>query len=166
MRDLVARHGAVRCVIVGEGPERKFLESSIDRLGLSGHVFLAGMQLDVLPFLRMAHAAVLSTTGREGLSVALIEAAAAELPLVGSNLGGIPEVIAHGENGFLYRPGDPAELARALERLITDPGLRERMGRRSLAVYRDRFSREVMIGRIEQMYDEILQRRADAVTAR
>jgi glycosyltransferase involved in cell wall biosynthesis len=166
MRDLVARHGAVRCVIIGEGPERSFLESRVDRLGLHGHVFLAGMQLDVLPFLRMAHAAVLSTVGREGLSVALIEAAAAGLPLVGSDLGGIPEVIEHGANGFLFRPGSPLELASALDRLITDPGLRERMGRRSLAIYRNRFSREVMIGRIEQMYDEILQGRSDAVEAR
>ena len=166
MRDLASRHGGVRCVIVGEGPERTFLESRIERLGLHNHVFLAGMQLDVLPFLLMSDAAVLATTGREGLSVALIEGAAASLPLVGSDLGGIPEVIEHGANGFLFRPGDPQELARALGRLITDAGLRERMGRRSLAIYRDRFSREVMIGRIEQMYDEILEGRADAVAAR
>jgi len=166
MRDIVARHGAVRCVIIGEGPERNFLESRIDRLGLHDHVFLAGMQLDVLPFLRMAHTAVLSTVGREGLSVALIEAASAGLPLVGSDLGGIPEVIEHGVNGFLFKPGSPLELASALDRLIKDPGLRERMGKRSLAIYRNRFSREVMIGRIEQMYDEIVQGRADAVEAR
>jgi len=99
-------------------------------------------------------------------SVALIEAASAGLPLVGSDLGGIPEVIEHGVNGFLFKPGSPLELASALDRLIKDPGLRERMGKRSLAIYRNRFSREVMIGRIEQMYDEIVQGRADAVEAR
>jgi glycosyltransferase involved in cell wall biosynthesis len=166
MKNLVARHCAVRCVIVGEGPERPVLESRIDRLGLRSHVFLAGLQLDVLPFLRMADVAVLTTVGREGLSVALIEGAAAGLPLVGSDLGGIPEVIKHEANGLLFSPGIPEALAKALCRLITDPGLRERMGRKSRAIYRERFSHEIMIGQIEQTYDEILQGRADAVASR
>lgn len=163
MRELAARHGHARSVIVGEGPERRSLASRIDHLGLKNHAFLAGLRQDVLPFLHRADAVVLCTIGREGLSVALIEGAAAGRPLVGSNLGGIPEVIEHGANGFLFRPGDSRELAQALERLITNPELRERMGQRSRALYGDRFSREVMIGRIEQMYDEVLLGRAHAI---
>lgn len=163
MRELAARHETAKSVIVGDGPERRSLEEKIGSLGMKGRVLLAGMRQDVLPFLRRADVVVLSTIGREGLSVALIEGAAAGRPLVGSDLGGIPEVIEHGLNGFLFRPGDTRELARALERLITDPELRERMGQRSRALFGDRFSREVMIGRIEQTYDEVLQWRADAI---
>ena len=163
MKELLPRHNNIRGVIVGEGPERRFLEDRIGSLGMNGRVLLAGMRQDVLPFLRRADVVVLSTIGREGLSVALIEGAAAGRPLVGSDLGGIPEVIEHGVNGLLFRPGDSRELVRALERLITDPELRERMGQRSRTLYVNRFSREVMIGRIEQMYDEILQGRADAI---
>jgi glycosyltransferase involved in cell wall biosynthesis len=162
MKELLPRHNNIRGVIVGEGPERRFLEDRIGSLGLSGRVLLAGMRQDVLPFLHRADVVVLSTIGREGLSVALIEGAAAGRPLVGSDLGGIPEVIEHGANGFLFRPGDSLELVQALERLITNPELRERMGQRSRTLYGNRFSREVMIGRIEQMYDEVLQGRADA----
>ena len=162
MAELLPRHGGIRGIIVGEGPERRFLESRIDHLGLKNHAFLAGLRQDVLPFLHRADVVALCTIGREGLSVALIEGAAAGRPLVGSDLGGIPEVIEHGANGFLFRPGDTRELVQALERLITNPELRERMGQRSRALYGDRFSREVMIGRIEQMYDEVLQGRAHA----
>ena len=56
---------------------------------------------------------------REGLSVALIEGASAGLPLVGSRLGGIPEVIGHQANGFLVRPGDCGDLAAAIGQLMT-----------------------------------------------
>lgn len=163
MKELASRHENVRSVIVGDGAEKRSLEADIGRLGLNGRVMLAGMRQDVLPFLHRADVVVLSTVGREGLSVALIEGAAAGRPLVGSDLGGIPEVIEHGLNGFLFRPGDARELAQALERLIASPALRERMGRRSRTLYVNRFSREVMIGRIERMYDEILQGRADAI---
>jgi len=162
MKELASRHENVKSVIVGDGPQRRFLEDRIDSLDVRGRVLLAGMQPDVLPFLRRADVVALSTLGREGLSVALVEGAAAGRPLVGSDLGGIPEVIEHGANGFLFRPGDARELARALERLITDAELRERMGQRSRALYRDRFSREMMIGRIERLYDEVLQGRAHA----
>jgi len=72
-------------------------------------------------------------------------------------------VIEHGMNGFLFRPGSALELAQSLERLITEPDLRERMGRRSRKVYSDRFSREAIIGQIEQMYDEVLRGRAHAI---
>jgi len=163
MRALAARHGHAKSIIIGDGPERRSLEERIGSLGMRGRVLLAGMRQDVLPFLRRADVVVLSTIGREGLSVALIEGAAAGRPLVGSDLGGIPEVIEHGVNGLLFRPGDSRELVRALERLITDPELRERMGQRSRTLYVNRFSREVMIGRIEQMYDEVLQGRAHAI---
>jgi glycosyltransferase involved in cell wall biosynthesis len=163
MRDLVARHGNTRCVLIGDGPHRRSLESRIDQLGLRSHVFLAGLQMDVMPYLQMADAAALATINREGLSVALIEAAAAGLPLLGSDLGGIPEVIEHGVNGFLFTPGDANALAGAIERLIEDPALRERMGRQSREKFETRFSRQIMISRIEQIYDELLRGRAHAV---
>ncbi len=163
MRELALRHGSVKSILVGEGPERRFLESRISELGLGGCVLLAGMRQNILPFLERADVLVLCTVAREGLSVALIEGAAAGLPLVGSDLGGIPEVVEHEANGFLFRPGGSRELAHALERLIAAPGMRRCMGQRSRILYDNRFSRQVMIGRIERMYDDVLQGRANAI---
>jgi glycosyltransferase involved in cell wall biosynthesis len=162
LAELAPRHEQIKSVIVGEGAGRQALETRIGEMGLGSRVMLAGVRQDVLPFLQRADVVVLCTVGREGLSVALIEGAAAGRPLVGSDIGGIPEVIEHGVNGFLFRPADPRELARALERLITAPDLRERMGRSSRALQLERFPREGMVGRIERVYDEVLQGRSHA----
>ena len=151
------QHPELRCIIVGEGPLRGQLESEAKRLGLAGHVVFTGLQSDVTPYLEMAHTLVLPTLYREGLSVALIEGASAGLPLVGSNLGGIPEVIEHQENGFLVRPGDGGDLAVAIGQLIANPDLRERMGRASREIYKTRFSQGIILRRIEELYDRLLK---------
>jgi glycosyltransferase involved in cell wall biosynthesis len=153
----------VRCVLVGAGPLRRKLERATESLGLGESVFFAGVQADVAPFLRIAHMLVLASIEREGLSVALIEGASAGLPLVGSRIGGIPEVIEDGENGILVTPGSSWELCGAMGRVFGDPLLKERMGRQSRAIYRTRFSPEVMIAKIEAIYDKTLDRKAHAV---
>lgn len=155
MRQLVGRHGNVRCLIVGEGRGRQELASLVGRLGLDGRVFLTGLQIDVAPFLRLARALALCTVSREGLSVALLEGAAAGLPLLGSDLGGIPEVIRHGVNGYVFPPGDAGALAAAIGRLIDEPALQERMGRQSRNLYQERFSQQRFIAAVEGIYDEL-----------
>ena len=155
MRQVVEKHENARCLIIGEGRERDDLESLIDRLGLRGRIALTGMQSDVAPFLRLAHALVLCSVNREGLSVALLEGAAAGIPLIGSDLGGIPEVIQHGVNGFLFRPGDSVSLARAVERLIEGPALWERLCRGSRNIGEEQFSMQKFISSIDGIYEEL-----------
>lgn len=147
----------IKCLFVGDGPLRGELEAEAQRLGLAGHVVFTGLQSDVTPYLEMAHTLVLPTLYREGLSVALIEGASAGLPLVGSRLGGIPEVIEHQENGFLVRPGDGGDLAAAIGQLIANPDLRGRMGRASREIYKTRFSQGIILRRIEALYDRLLK---------
>jgi glycosyltransferase involved in cell wall biosynthesis len=89
------------------------------------------------------------------LSVALLEGAAAGIPLIGSNLGGIPEVIEHGVNGFLFPPGDISALARAVERLIEEPALWERMCRQSRDIGEMQFSMQRFIAAIDGIYEEL-----------
>jgi len=153
----------LRCLVVGDGPLRGELVELAARIGVGHAVLFTGMQTDVLPFLRMAKLLVLASIEREGLSVALIEGASAGLPLVGSRLGGIPEVIEDGGNGVLVEPGNAEELASAVGRLLDDGPLRERMARRSLEVYRMRFAPGIMLGKIEALYEEALERKAHAV---
>jgi glycosyltransferase involved in cell wall biosynthesis len=78
--------------------------------------------------------------------------------LIGSKIGGIPEVITDQENGFLVRPGDSAGLAAAISKLMTDKHLRLSMGIRSREIYRSRFALEIMLRRIEEIYDRALAR--------
>lgn len=157
VRLLRQRHPRVKCLAVGDGPLRAELEAEARRMGLAGHVVFTGLQNDVTPFLGIAHTLVLPTLYREGLSVALIEGASAGLPLVGSDLGGIPEVIEHEQNGFLVRPGSAGELAASIGKLIASRELRTRMGRASREIYNTRFSEGLILRRIETLYDQLLK---------
>lgn len=123
-----------RLVVLGEGEERESLQRRIEGLGLSDHVTLAGFQQQVGPWLRCADAFVCSSN-YEGISLAILEAMSAGLPVVATAVGGNPNLISDGENGRLVPPGDADALATALEELASEPELRHRMGQNGRARY-------------------------------
>jgi colanic acid/amylovoran biosynthesis glycosyltransferase len=125
-----------RCHLVGSGPMQRVLEQQIVQHGLQQRVHLLGgkPRSEVARLLSTASVAVLASHPtregkREGLPVALMEAMAAGLPVVASNLSGIPELVEHEVTGLLIEPGDVEAIADALERLSRDEALRDRMGR-------------------------------------
>jgi glycosyltransferase involved in cell wall biosynthesis len=152
-RVVLKRHGNVRFLIVGDGPLRNRLESYTKEMGLSAKVVFAGQRKDIAPFLKLADLFVLPSTEREGLGIALIEAMVEGLPVIGTRLGGIPEVIEDNVNGLLVAPGSPHELAAALEGLIIDKALREKMGQMGRRIYEQRFTVARMNRSIETLYD-------------
>lgn len=116
--------------IVGKGSLRNELESLIALRELRNHVQLLGPHThgEVLARYREAHLCVLSAVvgrdgNREGLPVSIVEALACGLPVVSTPIAGIPEAVRDEHNGILVPPGDPASLARALERVAREPGL-------------------------------------------
>ena len=124
------------CDLVGEGPLRRAVEARAEAAGLAGRFrFHGGLPRPrVVQLLADADAAVLAshpTRGgkREGIPVALMEAMAAGLPVVATEISGIPELVQAGLTGFLVPSGDPVALADALERLAADAALRARMGK-------------------------------------
>lgn len=117
----------VRFVCAGEGPEREYLTSRIAELGLQERVHLLGHRLDVPAILARAQLACLCSSA-EGLSNALMEAMAARLPIVATHVGGNPELVREGENGFLVPYGDPLALAGKLAALLTAPEQAREMG--------------------------------------
>jgi glycosyltransferase involved in cell wall biosynthesis len=119
--------GSFEALIVGDGPDRGALEAEIRRLGLAERVRLAGERRDVPALLAASDVFVLSSAS-EGLPVSVLEAMAAELPVVASAVGGMHELVVNGETGLLVPPGDVDELAAALGRLIADRDLRRRFG--------------------------------------
>jgi glycosyltransferase involved in cell wall biosynthesis len=126
------------CLIVGEGPDRAELDAEIERLRLRDRVTLAGERSDVPELLAGADVFVLSSAS-EGMPISVLEAMAAGLPVVATSVGGVPELVADGENGFLVDPGDPEGLASALGRLLADRELRRRLGEAGHARVRERF---------------------------
>jgi glycosyltransferase involved in cell wall biosynthesis len=114
-------------VLIGDGPERAAVEDEIGRLGVGGAVRVLGERSDVPELLAAAEIFVLSTRS-EGLPLSVLEAMAAGLPVIASNVGGIPELVADGVSGVLVPPGDPAALAEAIEALLENPALALELG--------------------------------------
>ena len=114
-------------LIVGEGPARPEVEAEIRALGLAHAVELAGERRDVPALLASGDVFVLSSRS-EGAPISILEAMAAGLPVVASDVGGVGELVVDGETGLLVPPADPARLADALERLLGDSALRRRLG--------------------------------------
>ena len=125
-----------RCVIIGEGPQRAELEQSIAMLDLRERVQLLGArpQVEVRALLHSATAFVLPSTiavdgNRDGIPVALMEAMAVGAPVISTRVSGIPELIGDEVSGLLVAGGDANALAAAIQRLLDDAGLRERLAR-------------------------------------
>jgi glycosyltransferase involved in cell wall biosynthesis len=119
--------GAARLRIVGGGPLAGEVRRRSEALGVSERVELVGPIEDIRPFLSWAGVLLLPSR-TEGLPGAVLEAAAAGVPVVACDVGGVREAVIDGETGMLVGPGDAAALAAALERLAADPDELTRMG--------------------------------------
>jgi glycosyltransferase involved in cell wall biosynthesis len=118
-----------QAALVGDGPELQRVKAELAARGLLSRVELLGARQDVHDLLATSDVFVLSSRS-EGFPVSILEAMAAGLPVVASNVGGVAEAVVDGETGLLVPAGDAPALADAIERLLADPGLRRRLGAR------------------------------------
>jgi glycosyltransferase involved in cell wall biosynthesis len=153
---VVQKLPAARFLLCGEGPEEKRLRARVQELALERAIRFEGFREDVRPVLAAADVAAMPSR-QEGLGVAALEAMAMAAPVVASRAGGLPEAVAEGETGLLVAPGDAGELAQGLLRLLADPRLRERMGKRGRERVEREFAREAMVARTEQLYLELAE---------
>ncbi|MEJ2673346.1 MAG: glycosyltransferase family 4 protein [Deltaproteobacteria bacterium] len=155
---LIAEGVRAYLLLVGEGPYRVVIQEKITQLGLKPWVHLAGFRDQVAPWFALMDVVVLASYANEGVPQSLLQAMAMARPVIGTTVGGIPEVVISGETGLLAPPRDPSSLAQVLTRLMTDPDLRRDLGRRGRELVVERFSLEQMAAEIEAVY-EVLQRR-------
>jgi colanic acid/amylovoran biosynthesis glycosyltransferase len=134
----------VRLEVIGGGPERAALEALVDRLRLRGVVELAGSlsEDDVISHLQTADAFVLAS-GHEALPVVHMEAMALGLPTIGTDAGGVGEVITDGYDGLLVPPDDEEALAAAITRVMDDPALRSRLSANGRKTVVERFDSRI-----------------------
>ncbi|HEY4529603.1 MAG TPA: glycosyltransferase [Luteimonas sp.] len=124
---LAADFPRLRLVLIGDGPLREELQARTRALGIDSRVHFTGARDDVARLLPALDAFVLPSR-TEGLSIALLEACAAGLPVVASAVGGNPEIIEDGHTGLLVPSDDAAALQAGLRRLLADDALRHRLG--------------------------------------
>ena len=150
--------------MVGDGPERDELEQLAGELGLMHDCLFAGYQEDVGPFFSAFDAFVLPS-GNEGTPVTAIEALASGCPVVATRVGGVPDVVRDGTDGFLVEPGDLDSLADALARLASDPELRREMGEAGRERVLPRYAVERLIDDVDALYRRLLAEKGVAVSA-
>ena len=147
--------------IVGDGPMGDQIRALSTELGLDDVVRFHGMQDDVRPWLADADQFVLSSLS-EGVSITLLEAMAAGLPVVATDVGGNREVVRHGETGTLVPVGDAAALAHAMCALLADPGRARAMGAAGHERVDAEFNIDRTVAAYELAYRELLGRRTGA----
>ncbi len=142
-------------VIVGDGPQREKLDAQVARLGIGERVRIAGNQADVLPWLHALDIFALPSYANEGVPQALVQAMLCALPCVTTGIGSIGEAALGDRTALVVPPQDAGALGRALQRLVGDAGLRERLGSAARAWCGERFGLEVMLDRMEAVFARV-----------
>ena len=153
---VASRQPSVRLVLIGEGPERTGIQNLVRQRGLEPFVRFLGLRTDVGRLLQAGDLVLLSSIS-EGIPLTLIEAMAAGLPVVSTNVGGVGEVVEDGRTGLLAPAGDDAALAEKILRLADSPELRRQMGQFGRKRATTLFSETQMHGLYLRLYQEMVQ---------
>ena len=145
----------LRVLLAGEGEQRSELEERVKSLGLGEVVILAGHSREIPKVLATLDVAALCSE-REGSPLAVLEYMDAAKPIVASQVGGVPDLIAGGEQGLLVPPGEPGALRRAVARLLRDPDDARNLGAAARERRRREFTIQNTIGRTEALYQGLL----------
>ena len=151
----IAREIPSILVMVGDGPDRVLAEQEARDLGIMDSVFFLGKLESVAPLLSSADLFLLPTRS-ESFGLSALEALACGVPVIGARAGGLPEVVLHGQTGFLCESGDVGGMARAGIAILGDePGWRAMSGR-AAADARERFALDAVVGQYESFYERAL----------
>jgi glycosyltransferase involved in cell wall biosynthesis len=145
----------IRLVCAGDG-DLEAVREHATRLGIEDSLTLTGWigPEEKAQWLKRADVFVLPSYA-EGMPVSVMEAMAAGLPVLASAVGGIPDMLTDGVNGFLVAPNDKGTLARLLRRLLHDPSLRQRIGSAARETARLRFAADKVLGSLEMIYGQL-----------
>jgi sugar transferase (PEP-CTERM/EpsH1 system associated) len=144
-----------RLLLVGDGPQKAATARFAAEAGIAGKVLFLGQRRDIPELLQIMDIFVLSSV-KEGLPIALLEAMAAGVPVVATDVDGNPELVRNGVTGIVVPPRSPEAMARAILRLHADRRLAGEMGSRGHQRVRDDFAFETMIHKYEHLYAQCI----------
>jgi hypothetical protein len=153
---LLPRELNYKCLIVGEGKDKKALQALVARYGLGEKVVFCGFQANI-PVLMKASDVILLPSHREPFAVTILEGMFSRRPLLVSASGGTPEAITNDREGIVFPVRDVAALAKGIEVLAGDPALRRRLGEEAYRTAHSRFLLSTMIDETEAYYQEIVR---------
>ena len=144
-----------RLLIVGEGPELGKVEQLIDEFGLAKQVELIGEAQDVIGLLSVSDVFLLPSL-QESFGLSALEAMACGVPVVASNVGGLPEVVADGATGFLHPPSDIEAMAESAIAVLSDSALHARLAAEGVRSAMERFSADRIVPQYAALYERAL----------
>lgn len=145
-----------RLILAGEGPELSRSMQLAEELGVASRIRFLGKQDEVARLISLADLLLLPSQ-KESFGLVALEAMACGVPTIGSEAGGIPEVVSHGETGLLSPIGEVDSMARDAVRLLSDPDLYQRFSQNGLQRVRDRFCAEKIADQYEHLYQQVIE---------
>jgi len=163
MVEIVKKMPDVRLILVGSGPLEKDMRDLTVRLGLGNHISFEGEQphREVPNYLRRTRLLVFPSLS-EGLPLAMLEALACGIPVVGSRVGGIAEVVTDGEIGILVQPGEPKELSEAVIKLCSQEKLLLKLRKNAINLIGEKYNLNIVARKTLEIYVEALSLYAKA----
>jgi N-acetyl-alpha-D-glucosaminyl L-malate synthase BshA len=152
----VRRHLPAKLLLVGEGPDRQASHALAEELGMHDHVFYLGTQDAIERLLGCADLFLLPSS-EESFGLAALEAMSCGTPVIGTAIGGLPEVVDHGRDGFLFPVGDVDAMAAAVVEVLQQPDKMQRMRAAAHEKAQSRFRIEALVPEYERFYEETLK---------
>jgi N-acetyl-alpha-D-glucosaminyl L-malate synthase BshA len=154
----IRRHVRARFILIGDGPVRPDAERLIAEHGMGEDVVFAGAQQDLVAWLSIGDLFLLPSA-QESFGLAALEAMACGVPVVASNVGGLPEIIEDGANGFVCPPAALDTMAERGVALLTDRALHQRITRAAMELVHERFCTERIVPLYEDEYERVVRGR-------
>lgn len=152
---LIKKEIPAKLILIGDGPEMRIVRQLVDTLGLADKVLFPGFQHHLEQWYS-ASDLMLLLSEKESFGLALLEALACGVPGIATNVGGMPEVIADGENGFICDLGNIEEIAEKALKLLTDERLRKKFSKQAVMTVHKRFRAELIVGQYERVYYQLV----------
>ncbi|KKK37617.1 N-acetyl-alpha-D-glucosaminyl L-malate synthase [Mesobacillus campisalis] len=151
----VASRMPAKLILVGDGPEMKVVANLVNRLGIKDKVLFLGKQENLAELYSISDLMLLLSE-KESFGLAALEAMSCGVPCIGTDIGGIPEVITDGEDGFICALGDIDDMAAKALNLLTEQNQYDKFSRNAVETAREKFSAEKIVREYEDVYAEVL----------
>ena len=147
----------IHFVLIGEGPDKLRLEEKVNFIkNISDMVTFTGRQENVLPYAQASDIGILPSM-RESFGLTLLESMACGNPVIGSRVGGIPEIIKHNQNGYLTEYDNVDQIVYYIKKLHRNPDIKNQMGLEARETVTKKFSREKIVNKYENLYLKTLK---------
>lgn len=147
---------SAKLLLVGDGPEKPYIYKLVNDLGLNDNVLFLGRQKNISDLLSISDVKLLFSE-KESFGLVLLEAMACGVPCIGTNIGGIPEVIDHGQTGYLVEVGDYQSAAEFAIQLVTNEDLYKQFSKRAIAYAQEKFCSDKIIQQYVKIYKELCE---------